>query len=198
MIGQFLRTDVPPCSTLLKLSVQKQDKSNPDESFSKSHVFVFLYHEQSQRKTDFHKNTLAQPCILACDWLLIKCCLRAHGTWITFEPYTHTNTHKHTTFAQQSLSAMETSMPGLLHHHHHHHTQSGLHLLQLRLCVWARVCVSVFLQPSARMGMRVFICELELGFAWWPRSLRKWWRVPHTKTSPTAVELCCTFADKTK
>lgn len=70
-----------------------RNKSNPDESFSKSRVFVFLYHEQSQRKTDFHKNTLAQPCILACDWLLIKCCLRAHGTWITFEPYTHTNTH---------------------------------------------------------------------------------------------------------
>lgn len=96
LIGQFFRTDVPPCSTLLKLSVQKQDKSNPDESFSKSRVFVFLYHEQSQRKTDFHKNTLAQPCILACDWLLIKCCWRAHGTWITFEPDTHTNTHTST------------------------------------------------------------------------------------------------------
>lgn len=135
--------DLTPCLTLLKLSVQKRDKSNPDESFSKSRVFVVLYHGQSQRKTDFHKNTLAQPRILACDWLLIKCCLRAHGTWITFEPYTHI-THKHTTFIQQSLSAMETSMPGLLHHHHHHHTQSGLHLLQLRLCVRAHVCVFLF------------------------------------------------------
>lgn len=84
--------------------MQKQDKSNPDESFSKSHVFVFLYHEQSQRKTDFHKNTLAQPRILACDWLLIKCCLRAHGTWITFEPYTHKHTQAHNVCSTKLVS----------------------------------------------------------------------------------------------
>lgn len=104
VLQDWKHQDVPPCSTLLKLSVEKQDKSNPDDSFSKSCVFAFLYHEQSQRKTDFHKNTMAQPCILACDWLLIKCSLRAHGTWITFEPYTHKHTQAHNVYSTKLVS----------------------------------------------------------------------------------------------
>lgn len=125
----------------------------------------------------------------------------ARGSGLTLK-HTHTrrHTHTHTTFIQQSSSAMETSMPGLLHHHHH--TQSGLHLLQLglqRVCVhvseyvflcgWDHVCPCVCLCVWGG----TWLCTLRT------RSQRKWklCRASHTETSSTILELCWLFASCT-